>query len=75
MTVITNAIYKNGVFKPAKPMYFSEREKVWLVAMSQKEWKKQFTKLLKSIHQRSKKFSSSEIEKDITLAFQETQKK
>lgn len=68
MTTITKAIYEKGVFKPIKHIHFSEHEKVHLIAIPQKEWKRQFSKLLKTIHQRTKKFSSVEIENDITLA-------
>lgn len=69
MTIVTKAIYTNGVFKPTKYIPFSEQEKVCLVAVSQSEWKKQFSQLLKTVHRRTKKHSSSEIEKDITFAF------
>ncbi|MEW6042542.1 MAG: antitoxin family protein [Elusimicrobiota bacterium] len=74
MTIITNAIYKNGVFKPTQHINFSPCEKVYLLAIPQKEWKTQFTKLLKKVYQRTKKYSSSEIEKDITYAFNKLQR-
>ncbi len=74
MTTVIKAVYKNGVFKPVQHVSLSEQEKFFLLAIPLNEWKKQFSQLLKKIHQRTKKFSSSEIEKDISYTFAELQK-
>ena len=74
MTTAIKAIYKNGVFKPIQNVHFSEKEKFCLLAVPLQEWKKQFTQLLKNIHKRTSKYSSSEIEKDITCAFKDINK-
>ena len=74
MTTVIKAIYKNGVFKPVHHVHFSKEEKFCLLAIPLHEWRKQFSQLLKTIHQKTQKHSSIEIEKDITGAFDELQK-
>lgn len=74
MTIITNAIYLNGVFKPSKHLNFTKKERVCLVAVPEKEWKEQFSKLLNTIHKKTIKAHSTEIEKDISAAFKEITK-
>ena len=75
MTTVMKAIYKNGVFKPMQHVYFPKQEKFCLLAIPMDEWKRQFSHLLKTIHQRTRKYPSSKIERDITYVFNELHKK
>jgi len=69
------AIYENGVLKPLKPIDLKEHERVEIIITSKSRWASEFKKLLDIVHERSKKFTSEEIEADITQAYREVQQK
>ncbi|MBI4655044.1 MAG: antitoxin family protein [Nitrospirae bacterium] len=68
-----NAIYENGVFKPLEPLSLKEHEKVTLDINLDERLRKQFKKLSETIYKRTDKYSSEEIEANITEAFREVQ--
>ena len=69
------AIYENGVLKPLKPIDLKEHERVEIIITSKSPWASEFKKLLDIVHERTKKFTSEEIEADITQAYREVQQK
>jgi len=69
------AIYENGVLKPLKPIDLKEHERVEIIITSKSRWASEFKKLLDIVHERTKKFTSEEIEADITQAYREVQQK
>jgi len=68
-------IYENGVLKPLKPIDLKEHERVEIIITSKSRWASEFKKLLDIVHERTKKFTSEEIEADITQAYREVQQK
>ena len=73
MPKIINAIYENGVFKPLEPVSLKEHEKVKLDINLDERLRNQFKKLTESIYKRTDRYSSEEIEANITEAFREVQ--
>lgn len=71
MLKTVEAVYENGVLKPTKKLSFPEHSRLRLIVSSEKEWSDEFRMLLRRVHSRTKRFSSEEIEKDITLAAKE----
>ena len=69
------AIYENGVLKPLKPIDLKEHERMEIIITSKSRWASEFKKLLDIVHERTKKFTSEEIEADITQAYREVQQK
>ncbi|HCJ67108.1 MAG TPA: hypothetical protein DHV62_07240 [Elusimicrobia bacterium] len=74
MTTLVKAVYENGVLKPLKHLPLKEQEKVSLLVTPLGEWRKELEHLLRSVHSRTHKFSSKEIERDISLASREVRK-
>ncbi len=68
-----NAIYENGVFKPLEPISLSEHEKVRLDINLDERLRNQLKELTESIYKRTDKYSSEEIEANITEAYREVQ--
>ncbi|MDP3298408.1 MAG: antitoxin family protein [Thermodesulfovibrionia bacterium] len=68
-----NAIYENGVFKPLEAVSLKEHEKVKLDINLDERLRNQFKKLTESIYKRTDRYSSEEIEANITEAFREVQ--
>ena len=68
-------IYENGVLRPLKPIDLKEHERVEIIITSKSRWASEFKKLLDIVHERTKKFTSEEIEADITQAYREVQQK
>ena len=68
-----NAIYENGVFKPLEPVLLKEHEKVKLDINLDERLRNQFKKLTESIYKKTDKYSTEEIEANITEAFREVQ--
>ncbi len=68
-----NAIYENGVFKPLEPISLSEHEKVRLDINLDERLRKQLKELTEDIYKRTDKYSSEEIEANITEAYREVQ--
>jgi len=52
-----------------------EHERVEIIITSKSPWASEFKKLLDIVHERTKKFTSEEIEADITQAYREVQQK
>jgi len=74
MTTLVKAVYENGVLKPFKRLPLKEQEKVSLLITPLEQWRKQLEHLLRSAYSRTRKFSSKEIEKDISLASYEVRR-
>lgn len=68
-----NAVYKNGVFKPLEPISLTENEKVKLDINLDKRLRKQLKTLTENVYKKTDKYSSKEIETNITEAFKEVQ--
>ena len=68
-----NAIYENGVFKPLEPVSLKEHEKVKLDINLDERLRNQFKKLTESIYKRTDRYSSEEMEANITEAVREVQ--
>ncbi len=64
-----NAIYEDGVFKPLEPISLSEHERVRLDINLDDRLRKQLKELTESIYKRTDKYSSEEIEANITEAY------
>lgn len=77
MTKIITAVYAKGVFKPLAHVKLQENQKVRISVTdedpdrSDKKW----SALLKTVHRRNRKFSSKEVEADITAAIKEVRAK
>lgn len=65
---VVTAIYESGVLKPLQDIHLKEHQKVRIVVEPDLTWQRELRNLLKEIHQRTTKYSTAEIEKDITLA-------
>ena len=68
-----NAIYEDGVFKPLEPISLDEHEKVRLDINLDERLRKQLEELAEDIYKRTDKYSSEEIEANITEACREVQ--
>jgi predicted DNA-binding antitoxin AbrB/MazE fold protein len=68
-----NAIYEDGVFKPLEPISLAEHEKVRLDINLDERLRKQLKELTENIYKRTDKYSSKEIEANITEAYREVQ--
>lgn len=73
MPKTVNAIYEKGVFKPLEPVSLSENERVRLDINLDERLRKQLKELTENIHKKTDKYSSEEIETNITEAFKEVQ--
>lgn len=62
------AIYENGVLRPLQDIHFKERQKVRIILEPDFSWHSALKNLLRQVHRRAAKFSSAEIEKDISYA-------
>lgn len=73
MSAVISAIYEGGVFKPIGHVHLKEHQPVELMInpINSVKWESEFKALLESIHRHTAKFSSTEIEDDITLASKE----
>lgn len=68
-----NAIYEDGVFKPLEPISLTDHERVMLDINLDDRLRKQLEDLTESIYKRTDKYSSEEIEANITEAYREAQ--
>ncbi|MGR3301873.1 MAG: antitoxin family protein [Candidatus Scalindua sp.] len=71
MSKTINAIYEDGVFKPLEPVSLNEHERVKLDINLDERLRKQLRILTESIYKRTDKYSSEEIEANITEAYKE----
>ncbi|MBI4676861.1 MAG: antitoxin family protein [Elusimicrobia bacterium] len=75
MTQLINAVYQHGILKPLDPLRLSEKEKVYLMVTPMAEWKKELGAVLRNVHKRTSRFSSREVESDITRALRSVRQK
>jgi len=71
MSKIIDAIYEDGVFKPVQTVEVKEHEKVSLKIISVDEWQRRFNRIIEKIHKKSVRYTSQEIESDISQAITE----
>ena len=71
MSKIIDAIYEDGVFKPVQTVEVKEHEKVSLKIISVDEWQSRFNRIIEKIHKKSVRYTSQEIESDISQAITE----
>lgn len=74
MSKTINAVYEDGVFKPLEPVSLNEHERVKLDINLDGHLRKQLRTLTESIYKRTDKYSSEEIEANITEAYKEVRK-
>ena len=71
MSKIIDAIFEDGVFKPIQTVEVKEHEKVSLKIISVDEWQARFNRIIEKIQKKSVRYSSQEIESDISQAITE----
>jgi len=71
MSKIIDAIYEDGVFKPVQTVEVKEHEKVSLKIISVDEWQRRFNRIIEKIQKKSVRYTSQEIESDISQAITE----
>ena len=70
-----NAIYEDGVFKPLEPISLVEHERVKLDVNLDERLRKQLKELTEVVYKRTDKYSSEEIESNITEASKEVRER
>lgn len=75
MTTLVRATYNHGVLKLKDPLPLLEAESVSVLVMPVGQWERAFRTLLASIHARTRRFASSQIERDITYASRQVRKR
>jgi predicted DNA-binding antitoxin AbrB/MazE fold protein len=65
------AIFEDGVLRPSEDLGLKEHERVRLIVTSEADWERQFAALLERVQSKTDRFSSAEIEADITAATRE----
>jgi len=71
MSKIIDAIFEDGVFKPVQTVEVKEHEKVSLKIISVDEWQSRFNRIIEKIQKKSVRYTSQEIESDISQAITE----
>lgn len=74
MSVIIDAVFENGVFKPLQKVRVKEHQKVALKIVAHDSWEKRFDRIINKIHKKTSQYSSEEIESDISRAIKEVRK-
>lgn len=74
MARVIRAIFENGVLRPLEPLDLPDRSEVELAIHAPDNWAKEFRELLARVHAKTRRFSSEEIEADITAAKRERQR-
>lgn len=75
MTTLVRARYDHGVLRLKEPLPLLEEEQVSVLVTPVRQWEKSFRALLAKVHARTRRFRSSEIERDITLASRRAHKR
>lgn len=75
MSITINAVYEDGVFKPLEAISLKEHERVKIDINLDEKLRQRLNQLTESIYKRSEKYTSEEIEKDITDAYKEVRNK
>ncbi|MBI4689001.1 MAG: antitoxin family protein [Nitrospirae bacterium] len=65
------AIYENGVFKPAKKIRLRDKQKVQIQILAKDGWQIRFDKALKAVRAKTAGFPTEEIEADVKEAIKE----
>lgn len=68
MTRVIKAIYERGILRPLEPLDLPDRSEVELAIQAPDHWMKEFKEILSKVHDKTRRFSSEEIEADITAA-------
>ena len=71
---VIRAIFENGVLRPLEPLDLPDRSEVELTVQPPDQFAKELKELLARVHARTRRFSSDEIEADITAASGESQR-
>ena len=71
MSKVIEAVYENGVFRPAKKIHMKDKQKVQIQILSEDDWQIRFDRALKAIRAKTAGFSTEEIEKDVEEAIKE----
>ena len=74
MSKVIDAVYENGVFKPVKKLRLKDKQQVQIQILDDEDWQKKFDRVLKSVRNKTAKFSSKEIEADIEEAIREVRR-
>ena len=75
MTTLVRAIYNRGVLKLKDPLPLLNAEQVSVLVTPVGQWERAFRTLLAAVHARSRRFTSKEIERDITSASRQARKR
>jgi predicted DNA-binding antitoxin AbrB/MazE fold protein len=71
MSKIIDAIFEDGVFKPVQTVEVKEHEKASFKIISVDEWQSRFNRIIEKIQKKSVRYTSQEIESDISQAITE----
>jgi predicted DNA-binding antitoxin AbrB/MazE fold protein len=72
---LVEAIFENGVFKPLQHIPMKEHQKVEIRIISVEGWTHRFNRIIEKIHLQSSKYSSDEIEEDISQSIKDVRGK
>lgn len=75
MSRLIDAVYEDGVFKPAKKIRLKDKQKVQIQILSEGDWQIRFDKAIKAIRAKTAGFPTEEIEADIEEAIKEVRKR
>lgn len=65
------AIFEDGVLRPSEDLGLQEHERVRLIVTSEAEWQHKFAALLEQVQSKTDRFTTDQIEADITAATHE----
>lgn len=71
MSKVIEAVYENGVFRPAKKIRMKDNQKVQIQILSKDDWQIRFDRALKSIRSKAAGFTEQVIQADIDEAIKE----
>ena len=71
MSRVIEAVYENGVFRPAKKIRMKDNQKVQIQILSKDDWQIRFDKALRSIRNKAARFTEQEIQADVEEAIKE----
>jgi predicted DNA-binding antitoxin AbrB/MazE fold protein len=74
MSRVIRAIFENGILRPLETLDLPERSEVELAIQAPDHWASEFTEFLARIHAKTFRFSSEEIEADITATSQKARR-
>lgn len=71
MTRVIEAIYEEGVFKPVKKLRLKDKQRVQIQIISEDDWQRRFDTTIRTLRNKTARFSKKEIDKDIRQAIGE----